>query len=71
MANVVCFYSLQTVVEQVCFFNAVATVLIKQGNYIVNMAEVKEFLVSLSTFYYFCVTYYIKPTMNNTMSRYF
>ncbi|XP_050588858.1 odorant receptor 67b-like isoform X5 [Bombus affinis] len=47
MANVVRFYSLQTVVEQVCFFNAMAGALLKQGNYIVNAAEYKMLLTAI------------------------
>ncbi|XP_043596079.1 uncharacterized protein LOC122573581 isoform X1 [Bombus pyrosoma] len=47
MANVVCFYSLQTVVEQVCFFNAIAGALLKQGNYIVNAVEYKMLLTAI------------------------
>ncbi|XP_050600999.1 uncharacterized protein LOC126929035 isoform X1 [Bombus affinis] len=41
MANVICFFSLNTLIEQVCFFNAVVGALIKQGNYIINAAEYK------------------------------
>ena len=70
MANVVRFYSLHTVVEQVCFFNAMAGALLKQGNYIVNAAEVTELLVSLSIFH-FCAIHYIKTTMEDMISRYF
>ena len=55
MANVICFFSLNTLIEQVCFFNAIIGALIKQGNYIINAAEVKELLVSFSIFYYYSI----------------
>ena len=40
MAQLVCFFSLDIITEQICFLIVLFAVLLKQGNYIVNATEV-------------------------------
>ncbi|KOC61320.1 hypothetical protein WH47_06995 [Habropoda laboriosa] len=59
VAQVVCFFSLDVLIDQLSFFGAVSATLLKQGNYIVYKEEVNEFsiLITVSRFMAFVASW--------------